>query len=74
MMRKRIAPSYPPSKHTKYLGVVITYILSLYQKIMIYYVHALASPIGDPVNIPRKTSIKEIIEQMTHLEDYSKMS
>ena len=43
------------------------YILSLYQRIIIYCVHALASPIGDPVSIP-KTSRKEIIEQMSHFE------
>jgi hypothetical protein len=51
---KRTVLSYPPSKHTKYLGVVITYILSLYQKIMIYYVHALASPIEEDVSTLKK--------------------
>ena len=43
------------------------YILSRYQKIIVYCVHALDSLIGDPVSTP-KTSRKEIIEQMSHFE------
>ena len=62
-------PSYLLSKHTKYLGVVITYILSQYQGIIVYCVRAQDSRFGDPVNTP-KTSMKELIEQMSHFERF----
>ena len=61
------ALSYLLSKHTKSLGVVITYILSRSQKIIVYCVHAQDSRFGDPVSTP-KTSMKELFEQMSHFE------
>ena len=55
------ALSYPISKHTKSLGVLVTCILSRSQKIIVYCVHAQDSRFGDPVSTP-KTSMKELIE------------
>ena len=51
---REIDPSYLVSKHTKSLGVLVMYILSQSQRIIVYRVRAQDSCFGDPVSTPKR--------------------